>query len=592
MNSEQQKDSKGGSDNQNVSFSPLELTSENIDSASNIDMGSLIGGSEKESIEQQLLKGKVIAVTQTDVLVDVGLKSEGIIPIEEFINARGEITVKPGDEVEVFLERIEDSNGYAVLSKTKAQKLKAWEEIEAAYRENRPVKGIILDRVKGGLAVDVGVKAFLPGSLADIQPVRNLKALKGLEAEFKVIKVNRKKGNIVLSRKAYLEELMSNQKERLLSAKENKTPIKGRVKNITSFGVFVDVGGIDGLLHITDMTWRRINHPSELFKVGDEVEVLVLDYDEENNKLQLGMKQLEPSPWENIEEKYPLGSRVKGKVISLTNYGAFVELEPGVEGMIHVSEMSWTKKIKNPASLLNVGDEVEVAILQIDKEAKRISLGLKQIEEDPWETIKENLEVGDIIQGTIKNITDFGVFVEVLPDVDGLVHISDVSWKRISHPSEIYKKGDVVEAKIKEIDPVNKRISLSIKDVLPDIWEEFFKSHNLNEIVEGTVTKIVDFGAFVDLGEGVEGLVHISELSDEHVDNPSKVLEVGQKYKFKLIKLDREERRIGLSLKEAKKEEEKEEIKAVSTEKETKGVTLGEIMSMLGKKEESENDKK
>lgn len=585
MNSDEKRDTKEVSEQKKSSIPPMDLTSDNIDSYEPFDMSQFVNVPTADSMEHQLLKGKVVAVSGSDVLVDVGLKSEGIIPLEEFITPRGDVEVKPGDEIEVFLEKMEDANGYVVLSKVKAQKMKAWEDVEIAFKENKPIKGVILDRVKGGLAVDVGVKAFLPGSLADIQPVRNLRALRGQEAEFKVIKVNRKRGNIVLSRKAYLEEMMTSQRQRLVFARDSKQPIKGKIKNITNFGVFVDLGNIDGLLHVTDMSWKRINHPSELFKVGDEIEVLVLDYDEENNKLQLGLKQLEPSPWDNIDEKYPPGSKVKGKVISLTNYGAFVELEPGIEGMIHVSEMSWTKKIKNPSSLVNIGDEVEVAVLQIDKDSKRISLGLKQIEEDPWETIKEDLEEGDVIQGTIKNITEFGVFVEVLPEVDGLVHISDLSWKRITHPSEILKKGDVVEAKIINLDLVNKRISLSIKEVLPDIWQEFFDKHKENDIVNGTVTKIVDFGAFVDLGEGVEGLVHISEISEEHIDNPASVLEIGKVYPFKLIKLDREERRIGLSLKDVSTK------KCDEVEKGSSGdgrLSLGEIfdLSHFQKKEE------
>jgi small subunit ribosomal protein S1 len=591
MNSEHQKDAKEVSEKKSF-ISPLDLNSENIGDGEQIDMSDYLDIPSSESMERQLLKGKVVAVTGTDVLVDVGLKSEGIIPITEFTSPKGEILVHPGDEIEVFLEKMEDANGYVVLSKVKAQKIKAWEEIEQAFKENRPIKGVILDRVKGGLAVDVGVKAFLPGSLADVQPVRNLRALRGQESEFKVIKVNRKRGNIVLSRKAYLEELMTTQRERMMKARETNSRIKGTVKNITPFGAFIDLGGIDGLLHITDMTWKRINHPSELLKVGQEVEVLVLDYDEENSKLQLGMKQLEPSPWEDIDEKFPPGSRVKGKVISLTNYGAFVELEPGIEGMIHVSEMSWTKKVKNPSTIVNVGDEVEVAVLQVDKDAKRISLGLKQIEEDPWESIRENLEIGDVIQGRVKNITEFGVFVEVLPDVDGLVHISDLSWKRITDPSELYKKDDLVEAKILNIDYVNKRISLSIKEILPDIWEDFFSKHSLDEVVEGKVTKIVDFGAFVDLGEGVEGLVHISELSEEHIENPASILEVGKDYKFALIKLDREEKRIGLSLKDAKRKEQEEKEKEKQRLKEAEGrLSLGDIFDLSKfQKKEDEND--
>ncbi|MCI4398180.1 MAG: 30S ribosomal protein S1 [Acidobacteria bacterium] len=528
----------------------LNLTSDNIGQHEPLDMKLLLRTGAPSQNEHKLLKGKVVAITPTDVLVDVGLKSEGIVPVEELTGPNGEVTVKPGDEVEVFIERLEDANGYVVLSKVKAQKMKAWEEVENAFKENRPIKGIILDRVKGGLAVDVGVRAFLPGSLVDLQPVRNLRALKGQEVELKVIKVNRKRGNIVLSRKAYLEERVSVQKEKILACIAEKKPLMGTVKNLTNFGAFIDLGGVDGLLHVTDMSWKRINHPSELFKVGDQVEVLILNYDEETGKLQLGYKQREPSPWKSVADKYPIGTKVNGKVISLTNYGAFIELEPGIEGMIHVSEMSWTKKVKHPSAVLEVGQEVEVVILDIDSEAQRISLGLKQASPNPWDIITEQFQVGDRVKGKVRNITDFGIFVEVLEGVDGLVHISDLSWKRVNHPSELIKKGDEVEAVIINIDAVNQRLSLSMKALMPDIWEEFFRSHYVGDVVTGTVTKLVDFGAFVDLGDGVEGLVHISELSDKHIQSCAEVVEAGKAYSFKIIRLEPHEKRIGLSLKD------------------------------------------
>ncbi len=528
----------------------LNLTSDNIGQAEPLDMKLLLQTGAPSQNEHKLLKGKVVAITPTDVLVDVGLKSEGIVPVEEFTSPSGEVSVKPGDEVEVFIERLEDANGYVVLSKVKAQKMKAWEEVENAFKENRPIKGVILDRVKGGLAVDVGVRAFLPGSLVDLQPVRNLRALKGQEVELKVIKVNRKRGNIVLSRKAYLEERVSVQKEKILACIAEKKSLIGTVKNLTNFGAFIDLGGVDGLLHVTDMSWKRVNHPSELFKVGDQVEVLILNYDEETGKLQLGYKQREPSPWKSVAEKYPIGTKVLGKVISLTNYGAFIELEPGIEGMIHVSEMSWTKKVKHPSAVLEVGQEVEVVILDIDSDAQRISLGLKQASPNPWDIITEQFQVGDRVKGKVRNITDFGIFVEVLEGVDGLVHISDLSWKRVNHPSELIKKGDEVEAVIINIDAVNQRLSLSMKALMPDIWEEFFRSHYVGDVVTGTVTKLVDFGAFVDLGDGVEGLVHISELSDKHIQSCSEVVEAGKAYSFKIIRLEPHEKRIGLSLKE------------------------------------------
>ncbi len=595
MNTTDEKGHTGEIETPSVPADWLNLTSDNIGETSSVDMGALLKANVAEHTERQLITGRVVAITPTDILIDVGLKSEGVVPREEFTNGRGEVIVAPGDVVEVFLERMEDANGHVVLSKSKAQKMKAWEQVEAAYREGRPIKGIILDRVKGGLAVDVGVRAFLPGSLVDLQPVRNLRALKGQEVEMKVIKVNRKRGNIVLSRKACLEEKVSVQKERILEATKSGIPLKGVVKNLTNFGAFVDLGGIDGLLHVTDMSWKRVNHPSEMFQVGDEIEVLVLNFDEENGKLQLGFKQKDPSPWKNVTDRYPIGSKVKGKVISLTNYGAFVELEPGIEGMIHVSEMSWTKKVKHPSAVLNVGDMVEVIILDIDPDAQRISLGLKQAEPNPWDIITETYREGDHVRGKVRNITDFGIFVEVLDGVDGLVHISDLSWKRVNHPSEILKKGDEVEAIITNIDAVNQRLSLSIKALQPDIWEKFFQGHYVGDVVPGIVTKIVDFGAFVDLGDGVEGLVHISELSDKHISNCAEVVEVGQTYPFKVIRLEPADKRIGLSLKEGvrrerqHRERDEEQPHPVASQDESR-TSLGDVIDFSGlhRKEEDE----
>ncbi len=579
------KDHQGDSAPFEVPAEWLNLSSDNIGEEPEIDMGALLKAKVADHSERQLIKGRVVAITPTDVLIDVGLKSEGVVPKEEFTSPKGELTVDPGEEVEVFLERMEDANGHVVLSKIKAQKMKAWEEVEQAYKEDRPIKGVILDRVKGGLAVDVGVRAFLPGSLVDLQPIRNLRALKGQEVEMKVIKVNRKRGNIVLSRKAFLEEKVSVQKERILEAVEAGQPLKGVIKNLTNFGAFVDLGGIDGLLHVTDMSWKRINHPSEMFQVGDEIDVLVLNFDEENAKLQLGYKQLEPSPWTDVTDRYPIGTKVKGKVISLTNYGAFVELEAGIEGMIHVSEMSWTKKVKHPSAVLNVGDMVEVVVLDVDAEAQRISLGLKQAEPNPWDIITETFNEGDRVTGKVRNITDFGVFVEVLEGVDGLVHISDLSWKRINHPSEVVKKGDEVEAVITNIDAVNQRLSLSMKALMPDIWDKFFQSHYVGDVVPGTVTKIVDFGAFVDLGDGVEGLVHISELSDQHITSCSEVVDVGQSYPFKIIRLEPNEKRIGLSLKEGHRRERQQREREDDSHyrpAEDGSVSLGDVLDFSG----------
>jgi small subunit ribosomal protein S1 len=594
MNTTDEKGHMGEGEIPGVPADWLNLTSDNIGDGTQVDMGALLKANVAEHTERQLITGRVVAITPTDILIDVGLKSEGVVPREEFTNPRGEVIVAPGDVVEVFLERMEDANGHVVLSKSKATKMKAWEEVEHAYKEGRPIKGIILDRVKGGLAVDVGVRAFLPGSLVDLQPVRNLRALKGQEVEMKVIKVNRKRGNIVLSRKACLEEKVSVQKERILEAAKGSAPLKGVVKNLTNFGAFVDLGGIDGLLHVTDMSWKRINHPSEMFQVGDQIEVLVLNFDEENGKLQLGYKQKDPSPWKNVTDRYPIGSKVKGKVISLTNYGAFVELEPGIEGMIHVSEMSWTKKVKHPSAVLNVGDMVEVIILDIDPDAQRISLGLKQAEPNPWDIITETFREGDHVKGKVRNITDFGVFVEVLEGVDGLVHISDISWKRVNHPSEVLKKGDEVEAVITNIDAVNQRLSLSMKALQPDIWERFFQAHYVGDVVPGIVTKIVDFGAFVDLGDGVEGLVHISELSDKHITNCAEVVEVGQSYPFKVIRLEPADKRIGLSLKEGQRRErqhrEREDEPPRPQSVDESRTSLGDVIDFRGFQKKEEED--
>ncbi len=568
----------------------LNVNSDNIGEVSDIDMNALLNAKVADHSEQQLIKGKVVSITPTDVLIDVGLKSEGIVPREEFSDAHGKVIVSIGEEVEVFLERMEDASGYVVLSKIKAKKMKAWEGIERAYKEGRSIKGIILDRIKGGLVVDVGVRAFLPGSLVDLQPIRNLRALKGQQVEMRVIKINRKRGNIVLSRKAFLEEKISVQRERIQEAVKERKPLKGVIKNLTNFGAFVDMGGIDGLLHVTDMSWKRLKHPSEMFKVGDEIEVLVLNFDEANGKLQLGYKQLQPSPWVDVSEHYPIGTKVKGKVISLTNYGAFVELQPGIEGMIHVSEISWTKKIKHPSSVLDVGDMVEVVILDVDADAQRISLGLKQAEPNPWDIITETYRVGDRVKGVVRNIVDFGVFIEVLDGVDGLVHISDLSWKRINHPSEVLKKGDEVEAVITNIDAINRRLSMSMKALTPNIWEAFFRNHYVGDVVTGTVSKIMDFGAFVAFGDGVEGLVHISELSDDHITNCEEVVQIGDAYPFKIIRLEPQEKRIALSLKEGQRRQKQQDAadgNSFINSQESNKVSLGDVLDFgdLTKKE-------
>src|SRR5512138_3022738 len=465
--------------------------------------------------EGEVVKGTVLKVTPSEVIVDVGYKSEGIIAVDEFLDENGEVTVQPGDIVDVLLERTEDREGYVVLSREKAEKMKIWDEVEKAYAERKVVIGRVIERIKGGLAVDIGVRAFLPGSQVDVRPVRNLDALRGQELRMRVIKVNKKRGNIVLSRKALLEEENAEKKKHTLETLSEGKVLKGVVKNITDYGAFIDLGGIDGLLHITDMSWGRVGHPSELFKVNDEVDVVVLKYDPATERVSLGHKQLVQDPWATVQDRYPVSARVTGRVVSLTDYGAFVELEPGVEGLIHVSEMSWSKRIKHPSKILNVGDAVEAQVLGVDPQARRISLGLKQIESNPWHELAEKYPVGSRIVGKVRNLTEFGAFVEVEEGIDGLIHISDMSWsKRIKHPSEVLKKGDVVEAMVLNIDAENQRLSLGLKQLATDIWDDFFSRHHVGDTIEGKVVRMTNFGAFVELDEGIEGLIHVSEFDE------------------------------------------------------------------------------
>jgi small subunit ribosomal protein S1 len=512
----------------------------------------------KNFAEGEVVKGIVLQVSESEVIVDVGYKSEGIIPVDEFRDETGKLSIKVGDSVDVLLEKTEDKEGYVVLSKEKAEKMKVWDDVERAYQERRVVVGRVIERVKGGLAVDIGVRAFLPGSQVDLRPVRNLDSLKGQELRMRVIKVNKKRGNIVLSRKAVLEEENAERKRDTLETLEEGKVLMGTVKNITEYGAFVDLGGIDGLLHITDMSWGRINHPSEVLNVGDEIKVQVLKFDRESERVSLGYKQLKADPWTTATLKYPVGVRVKGKVVSLTDYGAFVELEEGVEGLIHVSEMSWSKKVKHPSKVLTVGQEVECQVLGIDQEAHRISLGLKQVESNPWNELAEKYPVGSKIKGKVRNLTEFGAFVEVEEDIDGLIHISDMSWsKRIKHPSEVLKKGDVVDAMVLNIDAENQRLSLGLKQLATDIWDDFFSHRHVGDTIEGKVVRMTNFGAFVELDEGIEGLIHVSEFDDStHVGKEGKIeLVVGETYPMKIIKLAPAERKIGLSIRALKSDE-------------------------------------
>jgi small subunit ribosomal protein S1 len=557
---------------------------EQIEPAEHARLLDIYDSSFRNIAEGEVVKGTVLKVTPSEVIVDVGYKSEGVIQISEFLDETGAVTVQAGDIVDVLLERTEDRDGYVVLSREKAEKMKIWDEVEKAYAERKVVIGRVIERIKGGLAVDIGVRAFLPGSQIDVRPVRNLDALRGQELRMRVIKVNKKRGNIVLSRKALLEEENAEKKKHTLGALAEGKVLKGVVKNITDYGAFIDLGGIDGLLHITDMSWGRVGHPSELFKVNDEIDVIVLKYDPATERVSLGHKQLITDPWANVMERYPVGARVGGKVVSLTDYGAFVELEAGVEGLIHVSEMSWSKRVKHPSKILNVGDTVDAMVLGVDPAARRISLGLKQVESNPWHDLADKYPVGSKITGKVRNLTEFGAFVEVEDDIDGLIHISDMSWsKRVKHPSEVLKKGDVVEAMVLNIDAENQRLSLGLKQLATDIWDDFFSRHHVGDTIEGKVVRMTNFGAFVELDEGIEGLIHISEFDESHhagkgeKEKEEKIdLKVGETYPMKIIKLAPSERKIGLSIRALKSDEFRADWEAYRDSSGTGEATLGD----------------
>ena len=510
--------------------------------------------------EGEVVQGRVVQVRGGEVLVDVGYKSEGTIPLEEF--TRSGIMPKVGDEIEVYLEAKEDDEGLIVLSKDRADKIKVWDIVSRAYEKGVPVEGRVVEVVKGGLAVDVGVRAFLPGSQVDLRPVKNLALMVGQTVRAKVIKLNRRRGNVVLSRRAMLEEEREERRRHTLSVLQEGMSLTGTVKNITDYGAFIDLGGIDGLLHVTDMSWGRIGHPSEIFQVGDQVEVVILHFDKETSRVSLGYKQRSSDPWEIVETKYPVGAKVAGRVVSLTNYGAFVELEPGIEGLVHVSEMSWTRRVRHPSKLVNVGDQVEVMVLDVNKATKRISLGMKQVEPDPWGTIDERYKPGMRVQGQVRNLTDFGAFVELEPGVDGLLHISDMSWTRnIGHPSDLLKKGQQIETLILNVDRDAKRISLGVKQIQPDPWEVVAERYPVGSRVTGKVVRLTDFGAFVELEAGVDGLLHVSQMSDRPVGRPEDIVNAGDELTLVVIRVDPAERRIGLSLKELAAAIERDEVK-------------------------------
>src|SRR2546423_8889194 len=497
--------------------------------------------------EDNVFKGTVVKITPTHVVVDIGFKSEGLVPIAEVTDAEGNVKFQPGDEIEVMVQRGENEEGAVLLSHERAERVRVWEQIDKDYHSKEPIKGKIVERVKGGVSVDIGVKAFMPGSQVDVHPVRNLDTLKGQEVDVRVIKLNKKRGNIVVSRKAILEEELTSKREKTLEHLAEDAVLTGTVKNLTDYGAFVDLGGIDGLLHITDMSWGRLTHPRDLVHVGDEIQVKVLKYDAEKQRVSLGFKQLTPDPWLDAVERYPVGAHVKGRVISTTDYGAFVELEQGIEGLVHVSEMTWSKRMKHPSKLVNVGDQVETVVLSVNPGERRISLGMKQLASNPWEQLHDKYPVGATVEGKVRNLTEFGAFVEIEDGIDGLVHVSNMSWtKRVKHPSDVLKKGDRVKAVVLAIEPANRRLSLGMKQLQPDAWQNFFDTHKVGDVVHGKVLRTAQFGAFVEISEGIEALCHNSEAVDEA--GAARQLQPREGNEFKIVKMKPEEKKNGLRL--------------------------------------------
>lgn len=543
--------------------------------------------------EGEVVDGIIVNVGQEFVTVDIGYKSEGLVYTHEFKKPDGTLEANVGDALSVYVEKIETDNGFIQLSKDKAEIIKAWDEISQACENDQLVEGTVIGKVKGGLSVDIGVKAFLPGSQIDIKPVKNLDKFLGKRMKFKIIKFNKKRGNIVLSRRAIVASEKERQKAETLSNLTEEQIVVGTVKNITEYGAFIDLGGMDGLLHITDMSWGRVKHPSELFNVGDEVKVKILKYDREKERISLGLKQVSPNPWEELASKINVGDRVTGKVVSIKEYGAFVELAEGIEGLIHVTEMSWRRDVKHPSKVLNVGDEVECQVLEIDARNKRLSLGLKQLQSNPWTALEEKYPLGNTIEGEIKSVTDFGIFVDIGEGIDGLIHVSDISWnKKLAHPSERYKKGDKVSAVVLSIDKETEKFSLGIKQLERDPWDTVKSKYKVGDAIEGKVTKVTDFGAFVEIEEGIEGLVYVSELSDQRVEKPSEVVKVGDVVRAEVISLDTKDRRIGLSMKKLKHTEERRDYESYGGQKDNKtslGDILGEKLKGILNKGDEEN---
>jgi small subunit ribosomal protein S1 len=539
--------------------------------------------------EGEIFEGHVLAVTDAGVVVEVGGKFEGLVPAQEFLDSGGAIQFGPGQTIEV--ERLhEEKDGYVLLSHVKAHRRRVWERIEKSYREHGNLTGKIIERIKGGLVMDIGVRAFLPASQIELRPVHDLEAWSGRELEVRVLKLNRKRGNVVVSRRTILEDDQKAKREALAGTLAEGAVVKGHVKNVTDYGVFVDLGGMDGLLHVSDLVWGRVPHPSTVVKPGDEIDVQILKFDKEKQRISLGRKQLLPDPWATVPERYPVGTRVHGSVVGVTDYGAFVQIEAGVEGLVHVSEMSWSKHVKHPSKIVKQGDEVEVVVLEVKTDQRRISLGLKQTLPDPWEAAAQKYPVGTIINGRVRNLADFGAFVEIEEGMEGLIHISDVSWtERIKHPSEKFKKGDTIEAKVLKVDSQNRRLSLGIKQV-NDIWANWFVAHKVGEVIKGKVARTTDFGAFVELADGIEGLCHVSEIEERRPKGDrdkakmprdarvTAVLAAGQEHDFKILRLEPEQRKISLSFRAAQKQAERQDMETFRSARSSPTATIGDAI--------------
>lgn len=543
------------------------------------DFAELVESSFHTIQEGEVVTGVVVQITPEHVMIDVGSKAEGQVLVEEFLDESGKLSVTVGDEVPVFLEDTDESSGAVRISKHKADKIRIWEEIAEVCETQQTIRGKVINRVKGGLQVDIGVPAFLPGSQVELRPVRNFEKYIGQTYEFNVLKYNRRRGNIVLSRRPLLEKARDEKKNQILGAMEGDGLLTGKVKNITDYGAFIDLGGIDGLLHITDMSWGRINHPADVLKVGEDIQVKILKFDQDRERVSLGLKQTQPDPWENVDEQYPIGSKSAGKVMSITDYGAFVELETGVEGLVHISEMTWSKKPRHPSKIVQVSEEVEVMVLNVDKDQKRISLGMKQLMPNPWDVIAERYPEGTKIEGKIRNVTDFGIFVGIDEGIDGLVHISDISWtQRIKHPGELYKKGQTVQAVVLNIDKENERFSLGIKQMFEDPWESIPERYPPGTKVQGKVTSVTDFGVFLEIEEGIEGMIHVSELSKERVNSPHDFTKPGEELSAMVLKVNSRDKKIALSIKSLERAGDYSQVRGYMNSQEVVASNLGDLL--------------